>query len=109
MPAVPASRLQAFVYELQLQRLATDEPLQLGDVRLLRAALLLPLEEEGQAAEGRVLPSRENGGLRRSSRHSSADERCPESNSRKTWALNAGVMPRRQRRGISYSFRGQYY
>jgi hypothetical protein len=32
-----------------------------------------------------------------------------ESNSRKTWALNAGVMLCRVRRGISYSFRGQYY
>jgi hypothetical protein len=50
MPAVPASRLQAFVYDFQLQRLATDELLQLGDVRLLRPALLLPLEEGGQAA-----------------------------------------------------------
>jgi len=48
MPAVPRSSLQAFVYDLQLQRLATDELLQLGDVRLLRAALLLPLEEGGR-------------------------------------------------------------
>ena len=50
MPAVPGRRLQVFVYDLQLQRLATDVLLQLGDVRLLWAALLLPLEEGGQAA-----------------------------------------------------------
>jgi hypothetical protein len=50
MPAVPGSRLQASVYDLQLQRLATDELLQLGDVRLFRAALLLTLEQGGQAA-----------------------------------------------------------
>jgi hypothetical protein len=50
MPAVAGSHLQAFVFDLQLQRLATDELLQLGHVRLLRAALLLPLKEGGQAA-----------------------------------------------------------
>jgi hypothetical protein len=50
MPAVPGSRLQASVYDLQLQRLGTDELLHLGDVRLLRFALLLPLEEGRQAA-----------------------------------------------------------
>jgi|SRR6516225_9757388 hypothetical protein len=108
MPAVPGSRLQASVYDFQLQRFATDELLQLGDVRLLRAALLLPLEEGGQAAEGRVLPSRANGGLRRNSRHCSADERCSESNSRTTWALNADVKVRRDRRPISYPFRVKY-
>jgi hypothetical protein len=47
--------------------------------------------------------------LRRCSRHSSGDERCPESNTRKTWALNAGVLLPRQRRGTSYSFRGHDY
>jgi hypothetical protein len=109
MPAVPGSHLKAFVYDLHLHRLGTDEPLQLGDVRLLRAALLLPLEEGGLAAEDRVLPSRAKGGRRRSSRHRSADERCSESNSRTIWALNAGVKVRRDLRPISYPFRVQYY
>jgi hypothetical protein len=45
-------------------------------------------------------------GPRRCQRHSSVDYHCPESNSRKTWALNAGMMLRRERHGISYSFRG---
>jgi hypothetical protein len=44
MPVVPGSSLQTFLYDLQFQRLATDELLQFGDVRLLRAALLLRLE-----------------------------------------------------------------
>src|SRR5262249_60350258 len=48
-------------------------------------------------------------GLSRCSRHSSADERCPESSCRTTWALNPAVKLRRVRRGISYSFRGQYF
>src|SRR5262249_13388220 len=48
-------------------------------------------------------------GLSRCSRHSSADERCPESSCRTTWALNPAVKFRRVRRGISYSFRGQYF
>src|SRR5262249_42882235 len=34
---------------------------QLGDARVLRAALLLPLEEGGQAAQGGILPSGEQG------------------------------------------------
>ena len=48
MPAVPGSHLKAFVYDLHLHRLGTDEPLQLGDVQLFRAALFSLWKREGR-------------------------------------------------------------
>ena len=47
-PRSQGAACRLLVYDLQLQRLVTDELLQPGDLRLLRAALLLPLEEEGR-------------------------------------------------------------
>jgi hypothetical protein len=39
----------------------------------------------------------------------SAGRRCPEGDSTKTCALTSGMLVRRDRRGMSYPFRGQYF